>query len=143
MGKANCPGSWNDADTLLEFRDKLLDPALCPDPRYGVVSDSACPCSFVMTGRILTPLKEGDIDKILPSLRRPARMMDNAITSIRQAAEWGMGSVEKVYGRLLLPLLWNPAQQGMCLLNIFHLANYRVRTVGISKIRTTFENGYE
>ncbi|KUF84413.1 hypothetical protein AM588_10000690 [Phytophthora nicotianae] len=52
--KHNCPGSWNDSDTSLGFRNKLLDPVCCPDPRKNVVSDSAFPCSTSMAGRILT-----------------------------------------------------------------------------------------
>ncbi|TYZ62841.1 hypothetical protein PybrP1_009015, partial [[Pythium] brassicae (nom. inval.)] len=41
----NCPGSWNEADTSVGFRAKFLDEELCPDQRYGVVADSAFPCS--------------------------------------------------------------------------------------------------
>lgn len=93
--KHNCPGSWNDSDTSLEMREKLVDPAVCPDPRYGVVADSAFPCSGDMVGRILTPLKDGDLERIQPALRSAARTMNNAILSVRQAAEWGMGSVER------------------------------------------------
>ncbi|KAE9228637.1 hypothetical protein PF004_g11016 [Phytophthora fragariae] len=119
----NCPGSWNESDTSLGFRVKLLDPAFCPDPRMNVVSDSAFPCSTAMTGRILTPLKGGDLKRILPSLRASARTLHNAITSVCQAAEWDMGSVQKVYFRLNLPL--------------------PVRTVGISQIRTTFAGEME
>ncbi|KAE9065262.1 hypothetical protein PF010_g28277 [Phytophthora fragariae] len=58
-----------------------------------------------MVGRILTPLKDGDIERLHSSLRSSARTLHNAITSVRQAAEWGMGSVQKVYSRLNLPLL--------------------------------------
>ncbi|KAE8970346.1 hypothetical protein PR002_g27143 [Phytophthora rubi] len=104
----NCPGSWNDSDTSLGFRVKLLDPAFCPDPRMNVVSDSAFPSSTAMAERILTPLKDGDLERILPSLRASARTLHNAITSVRQAAEWGMGSVQKVYSRLNLPLPYDP-----------------------------------
>ncbi|KAF1792923.1 hypothetical protein GQ600_27388 [Phytophthora cactorum] len=43
--KHNCPGSWNDADTSLEFRAYSRR---CPDQSLGVVSDSAFPCSSVM-----------------------------------------------------------------------------------------------
>ncbi|KAE8992639.1 hypothetical protein PR003_g5872 [Phytophthora rubi] len=136
--KHNCPGSWNDADISLEFRAKLLDPKLCPDQTLGVVSDSAFPCSSAMKGRNLTPLEDGDIDRLLPSVRRPARMLHNAITSVRQAAEWGMGSVEKEYHRLLLPLPYDPDRRRSFLSNVFKLSNYRVRTTGISQIRTTF-----
>ncbi|KAF1779355.1 hypothetical protein GQ600_19380 [Phytophthora cactorum] len=43
LDQAHCSGSWNDSDTSLDFRHKLLDPALNPDGRYGVVADSAFP----------------------------------------------------------------------------------------------------
>ncbi|EGZ07114.1 hypothetical protein PHYSODRAFT_530641 [Phytophthora sojae] len=49
-----------------------------------------------------------------------------------------MGSVRKVYNRLNLPLPYDPDLQGMRLNNLFRMANYRVRTVGISEIETTF-----
>ncbi|KAF1784995.1 hypothetical protein GQ600_19300 [Phytophthora cactorum] len=65
--------------------------AYAPDKSLGVVSNSVFPCSSAMRGRILTPLKDGDIDRPLPSVRRPARMLHNAITSVRQAAECGYG----------------------------------------------------
>ncbi|ETM97293.1 hypothetical protein PPTG_20372 [Phytophthora nicotianae INRA-310] len=83
----NCPGSWSDSATSMEFRSKILDPVMCPDPRVNVVSDLAFPCSTTMAGRIRTPLKDGDLDRIEPSLRSSARTLHNAITSVRQAAE--------------------------------------------------------
>uniref|UniRef100_H3GVH3 DDE Tnp4 domain-containing protein n=1 Tax=Phytophthora ramorum TaxID=164328 RepID=H3GVH3_PHYRM len=139
----NCPGSWNDSDTYLGFRNKLLDPVYCPDKRMNVVSDSAFPCSAVMAGRILTPLKDGDLERIRPSLRSSARTLHNAITSVRQAVEWGMGSMQKVYSRLKLPLPYDPELRGRRINNSFRMANYRVRTVGILQIRTTFAGDAE
>ncbi|KAG3175511.1 hypothetical protein PC128_g17703 [Phytophthora cactorum] len=106
--KLKCRGSRNGSNTSLGFRNKLLHPSYCPDQLMNVVSDSAFPCSTAMTGRILTPLKGGHIERILPSLRSYARTLHNAITSVRQAAEWGMRSVQKVYSRLNLPLSRNP-----------------------------------
>ncbi|KAF1780826.1 hypothetical protein GQ600_573 [Phytophthora cactorum] len=82
---------------------KLLDPKLCPDKRMNVISDSAFPCSSEMTAQILTPLKDGGIDRILPSLRGSARTMHNVITSARQVAEWGMESMRKVFVVLISP----------------------------------------
>ncbi|RAW33304.1 hypothetical protein PC110_g10354, partial [Phytophthora cactorum] len=76
----NYPGSWNDSDTSLGFRNNLLDPTYCPDARMNVVSDSVFPCSTEMTGRILTPRKDGDLERILPSLRSSARTLHNVIT---------------------------------------------------------------
>ncbi|KAE9090243.1 hypothetical protein PF010_g18662 [Phytophthora fragariae] len=52
-----------------------------------------------MARRILTPLKDGDLERLWSSLKSSARTIHNAITSVRPAAEWGMGSVQKVYSR--------------------------------------------
>eukprot|EP00644_Phytophthora_capsici_P004611 jgi/Phyca11/63009/gw1.19.396.1 len=41
----------------------------------------------------------------------------------------------KVYSRLNLPLPYNPEVRGERINNLFRLANYRVRTVGVSQIR--------
>ncbi|KAI8893275.1 hypothetical protein BC833DRAFT_636851 [Globomyces pollinis-pini] len=92
----NNPGSWNDAETSREFQERLLDNDYCPDQTMGVVSDSAFPVSASLFTRIETPLKSGDIDRIPLHLRHNALAKSNAITSIRQAAEWGMGAVEKI-----------------------------------------------
>ncbi|POM58725.1 Hypothetical protein PHPALM_36594 [Phytophthora palmivora] len=87
--KHDCPGSWNDAGISLQFHEKLLNPMLNPDSQYGVVVYSAFPCSDEM-------LKGGDLRRLVPSVRAVAQRKSGAITSIRQAVEWGMGSVEKV-----------------------------------------------
>lgn len=96
-----------------------------------------------MTGKIITPLKEGDLQKLLPSVRPVARKLSRAITFVRQAVEWGMGSVAKVYHRLYLPLPSGKVERAVRLDNLFRLSNYRVRTVGISQIRTTHVHGRE
>lgn len=96
-----------------------------------------------MVGRIMTPLKEGDLSRLLPSVRTAALLKSSAITFVRQAAEWGMGSVEKVYRRLLHPLPYDKENRKLRLDNLFRLANYRVRTTGVSQIRTTFVFGKE
>jgi len=141
--KHKCPGSWNDSDNSLEFRERLADPVLNPDPRYGVVADSAFPCADNMVGRIMTPLKEGDLGRLVPSVRGVAQEKSGAITFVRQAAEWGMGSVQKVYRRLLHPLPYDKEKRKLRLDNLFRLANYRVRTVEVSEIRTTWMYGKE
>ncbi|KAG3023224.1 hypothetical protein PC128_g6519 [Phytophthora cactorum] len=101
------------------------------------------PCSSAMAGPILTSLKDGDMERIFPSLRSTVQKLHIAITSARQAAEWGMWSVGKVYSRLNHPLPYDPVLRGLRLNNLFRMANYRVRTVGISQIRTTFRGDME
>jgi hypothetical protein len=54
-----------------------------------------------------------------------------------------MGSMQKVYIRLNLPLPYDPELRGQRLNNIFRLATFRVRPVGISQIRTTFNGAMD
>ena len=54
---------------------------------------------------------------------------------MRQAAKWGMGSIEKPYRRLLVKLPHDQYLRGKRLTNLFKLWNYRVRTTGISQIK--------
>ncbi|ETN11224.1 hypothetical protein PPTG_10171 [Phytophthora nicotianae INRA-310] len=103
--KHNCPGSWNDSDTSLEFRSKLLDPG-------RAYSDA------------FERWRSGS-NRTIPS-KLSQNPLHNAITSVRQAAEWGMGSIQKVYCRLNLPLPYDPELRGMRLDNLFRLVNYRV-----------------
>jgi hypothetical protein len=137
-GRHNFVGSWNDGDTSRLFQEKLrnIEKNL---PGYGVVADSAFPVSGVMYNLIVTPLKEGDLDRMCAEDRVAAQAVSNAITSIRQAAEWGMGAVEKPFRRLKMPLPYNPVIRQKRILNIHHLYNLRVRTTGISQIRTVFQ----
>ncbi|OWZ16618.1 hypothetical protein PHMEG_0009563 [Phytophthora megakarya] len=67
-----------------------------------------------------------------------AKLVSSAVTSARKSTEWGMGSIEKVYHRLRMPLSHDKDKCSICLKNLFRLANYRVRTVGISQIGPTF-----
>lgn len=102
----------------------------------SVVSDSAFPCSTELTGRILTQLKDGDIDRIFPSLRSAARTAQRFNLRAPGCGEGngqqrGMGSIQKVYSRLNLPLPYDPDLRGLQISSMFRLANYRVRTVGI------------
>ena len=138
-GKHNCPGSWNDSETSRHFQEKLIDPRKTLE-EYGVISDSAFPVSGYMYNKIVTPLKEGDLAQAVRQGASEAwlQMVHNALTSIRQSAEWGMGAVEKPFRRLLLPLPFDPYVQSLRLGNIHRLYNFRVRNTNISQIRNVF-----
>mmetsp|Transcript_17360 Transcript_17360/g.25894 ORF Transcript_17360/g.25894 Transcript_17360/m.25894 type:complete len:120 (+) Transcript_17360:597-956(+) len=80
-------------------------------------------------------IKENDVENASPEARHGLILVGTQITSARQAAQWGMGAVEKVYRRLLLALPFNHIRRGLKLRNIYRLYNYCVRTCGISQIR--------
>jgi hypothetical protein len=120
-----------------KFRDKLLDPNKTA-AGTGVVADSAFPVSGEMIGLIITPLKAGDLARASPELRDILEYRSEQITSLRQAAEWGMGSAEKCFRILTRPLPFNQETRGRRLRTVYRLYNYRVRTTGISQIRNSF-----
>lgn len=136
--KLNYFGSWNDGEMSREFREKLSDPSRNVDG-HGVLSDSAFPVAKEMFGRIITPLKDGDIGRAHPGARPSLIRLSSAITSMRQSAEWGMGAVSKVYRILLVKLSHDKKRRGRLLAVTHKLYNYRVRTTGISQIRNYFK----
>ena len=135
----NCPGSWNDGETSRRFQIKFCREDINLEG-HGVLSDSAFPVSGALFGRIVTPLKEGDLERAQVGTRATLAALSSAITSMRQAAEWGMGSVEKPYRRLLETLPYQQRKRGRRLRNLFRLYNFRVRSTGISQIRSYFDS---
>ena len=105
---------------------------------HGVLSDSAFPVSSNMFGRIMTPLKDGDLGRAHRDARPALIYLSAAITSMRQSAEWGMGAVCKVYRILNHKLSFDCKKRGQLLTVIHKLYNYRVRTTGISQIKNYF-----
>jgi hypothetical protein len=91
-------------------------------------------------GKIVTPLKDGDLERSEVDTRAVLAALSSAITSMRQAAEWGMGAVEKPYRRLLEKLPFDQKKRGRRIRNMFRLYNFRVRSTGISQIRSYFDS---
>lgn len=137
--KLNFFGSWNDSEISRSFRDKLSCSVKNVDG-HGVLSDSAFPVGQEMFGRIMTPLKDGDIERAHRDARPSLIRLSSAITSMRQSAEWGMGAVSKVYRILLKRLSYDKERRGRLLTVTHKLYNFRVRTTGISQIRNYFNN---
>jgi hypothetical protein len=134
-GKHNFVGSWNNGDISRPFQEKIVRSDINVDG-HGVLSDSTFAVSGDCLRRIMTPLKKNEELTILDPV---AVKTSAAIASMRQHAEWGMGAVEKMYRRLLLPLPFDQEVRGRRLAIIFKLYNYRVRTTGFS-IKNIFES---
>ncbi len=135
--KHNCPGSWNDSEMSRGLAAKLTNPSKTL-PDHGLVADTAFPVGPHLFKHIVSPLKEGEADTI-PSLIRHRLVARSAeITSLRQACEWGMGSIQKPFKRLMVHLPWRSDVRALRLSNIFRLWNVRVRNTGISQIRDSF-----
>lgn len=135
--KHNFVGSWNDGEISRALQMKLLRDDINA-PGHGVLADTAFPVSDGLEGRIMTPAKEGEIERAPRNQQYVLLRLSAAITAVRQAAEWGMGAVEKPFQRLKEPLSFNPETRARRLETVFRLYNFRVRTTGISQIRTYF-----
>jgi len=133
----NNPGCWHDA-ACSEVLFRVLHEKT---PRgYSIVADSAFPSSKLMATRILTPLKASSRLPDDADARRDAIARHNVVTSLRQAAEWGMRSVQASFPRIKLPdgLPADKHKRARILFIIFRLFNFRVRVVGVNQIRTVF-----
>ena len=126
-------------ETSKQFQNKLCRDDLNLEG-HGVLSDSAFPVSGDLFGKIVTPLKDGDLERSEVGTRAVLAALSSAITSMRQAAEWGMGAVEKPYRRLLEKLPFDQKKRGRRMRNMFRLYNFRVRSTGISQIRSYFDS---
>ena len=135
--KHNCPGSWNDGEMCFELCQKLSDPTKTL-PNHGLCADTAFPVGHALYQHIVSPLKEGELEKIEPCLQPNASAVSTQITSLRQACEWGMGSIQKPFKRLTVKLPFRDAVRERRLKNIFMLWNVRVRDTGIAQIRESF-----
>lgn len=65
-----------------------------------------------------------------------------ALTSVRQAAEWGMRVLQGGFQRLHTVLPGDPAMREVILVCVFHLLNLRTRAMEINQIRSVFDPSY-
>ena len=133
MALLNFPGSWHDgAIAWCGFYQavKALD-AL----GFKLVGDSAFRAN-------LQALLVCDKDTTVLPPRGPlltAHMEQQAaIKSVRQAAEWGMGTYQATWKRLKVPLPYNPRERRQLLDLTVRLLNFRTVHVGLAQIKTVF-----
>eukprot|EP00808_Paulinella_micropora_P032049 g41816.t1 len=67
------------------------------------------------------------------------KILHSMVTSVRQSAEWGMGSLQKQFPRITLPLPHNADKRALVLECCFRLYNFRNRMGGRNQIRTSFD----
>lgn len=140
----NAPGSWHDS-TLAENLYRKL--AVIP---HGL--SIAADCAFSAQGEadmhIVKPLTKTQLQKhsndktvSVQQLVAIIRKHRTAV-SIRQAAEWGMGAFQRVWGRMQLPLPGSTKKRRLLLNLAVRLHNARARLVGLNQIRTVYAADY-
>ncbi|OAV97037.1 hypothetical protein PTTG_06430 [Puccinia triticina 1-1 BBBD Race 1] len=98
----NAPGSWHDSAITGPLYDELLRNT---PTGFQILSDTAFPRkSERLQSRILAPAKRGDCLPSTPRSYTRLKLLNKQVVSARQAAEWGMNSLQGSFARLKLPL---------------------------------------
>jgi len=132
--KFNCPGSWNDANIASSLFRRLRH---TPAP-YAIVGDTAFPRTGAMEHKIYTPCTDAEFSDDPVELQRQLQQ-HRKVTSIRQAAEWSMHSLQGSFGRLQIRLHWDDATRHDTISCILHLHNFRIRVDAIGQVATVFD----
>ncbi|PCH44177.1 hypothetical protein WOLCODRAFT_133109 [Wolfiporia cocos MD-104 SS10] len=134
----NAPGSWHDARIARSLYEDLQENT---PPGYYLVCDTAFPHTAASIGnRIKTPLKSNSRLPTNHAERQQLLRLNRELVSFRQAAEWGMRSLQGSFGRLRLPLPISNAALRLKLLEVVgRLHQVRVCLVGINQLRNVYE----
>lgn len=65
-----------------------------------------------------------------------------ACVSVRQAAEWGMRTLQSTFPRIKIPLTWDTPERGRLLEIVMYMNNFRARLVGRNQIRTVYSQDW-
>jgi hypothetical protein len=137
----NAPGSWHDAVVAQGLYVRLLKHT--PEPYY-IVSDTAFPSNNALAKKIKKPLKQ-DFVQWPEDPRERAKLFrfNQQLVSSRQAAEWGMRSLQGSFGRLRIPLPSDDLHfRQLLLLVVCRLHQLRTRVVGVNQIKTVYERAW-
>lgn len=69
--------------------------------------------------------------------------LSSAICAVRQAAEWSNAAMTRVFARLRVPLMTDPAIRARVLEISVRLHNVRCRLIGRNQVKTVFADTYE
>jgi len=133
MCATNFPGSWPDSSIcskILQYvSNHIGDYKICVDqgfPRDGAAYD-------IFVGPILEKSKN-----LSPILREKVLDKVNAYISLRQAAEWGMRSLQISFPRIKRRLPTDSSLREKIILSIVLLHNFGTEFVGINQIASVF-----
>jgi hypothetical protein len=133
----NYPGSWHDSIVSIELQQFILQ------TDYAIAVDQGFPRSGRMYDRFLGPMSRRQRANIAPILQEHVEQQHALYISLRQAAEWGMRSLEGTFCRLKTRLTSDKKQRGRYLESITLLHNFRTVFMSINQIKAVFGLDYE
>ena len=134
----NQPGSWHDSAVAQPLYHLLMHHT---PPPFNILADTAFPRFGELEKKILTPLKRNQLSED-PVIRGIQMEGHRSVTSVRQAAEWGMHAVQSVIARIQIRLHYNKHIRALILECVFRLYNVRARCMKLNQITTVFDEDY-
>ncbi|EFP76083.2 uncharacterized protein PGTG_02524 [Puccinia graminis f. sp. tritici CRL 75-36-700-3] len=133
----NTPGPWYDSYIAEPLYQKLLNNTPLG---YRVISDTAFPRKGArLQGRILAPTKRGEKMPSSDSEFAHKKVLNEQLVCARQAAEWGMHSIQGSFARIKLPLPADDHQFRTDVLQVIcRLHQIRCREVQINQTRSVY-----
>jgi hypothetical protein len=135
----NFPGSWHNSNVvspiLERLKERLDGKKICVDqgfPRQGFMED-------VLVG----PISQRQAELLSDVLRNAVIQRSNVYTSLRQASEWGMRSLQGGFCRLKARLPSDENKRHDIIEAIVLLHNFRTHHEGCNQITTVFSDDYQ
>ena len=136
----NFPGSWHGSTVAQSLYAVLLNEATTPSP-YFIVGDSAFRMTGTISQKLRTPFKKDDLSDD-PQIRAIQMDSHRAVTSVRQAAEWGMQDIQGAFARTSMRMTTDVEKRHELLEVVFRLFNARSRLMNIHQTRTVYSTDY-
>jgi hypothetical protein len=142
----NSPGNCHDSSIAEPLYCLLMETCDSDDGPFRIAADSAFKNAGDLTKYIFKPLKSDALARMANDAEVSVDELAKRITqhrscvSVRQAAEWGMGSLQRDFCILRGPLPVDAAERRLILDAVVLLHNFRCVVARCpNQIRTTFE----
>lgn len=133
----NFPGSWHDSQVAIDLAQLILE------TEFAIAVDQGFPRSGLMYGRFVGPMSRRQRSNISPIVQDCVEEEHALYISLRQAAEWGMRSLEGTFCRLKTRLTSDSKNRRRYLESIVLLHNFRAVTMSINQIKAVFGEDYQ
>jgi hypothetical protein len=119
-GAINFPGCWHDGSLTSNVFPYIRDNIGC----YKICIDQGFPRSGDAAGILVGPISKKQARTLAPNLRPYLLKISNVYTSLRQASEWGMRSLQGMFPRCKKRLPSNAAKRKKVIQSIVLIHNF-------------------
>ncbi len=106
---------------------------------YKLCVDQGFPRSGDAVGILVGPISKKQAWSLAPNLRPYLLKILNVYTSLRQASEWGMRSLQGTFPRCKKRLPSNAEKHKKVIQSIVLIHNFTTELVGLNQIKTVFD----